>query len=806
MQPSDLNSDGVVDVIDLSILVSRWGTSDVTADINGDGIVDALDLSVLVSNWGAVSSSFTALLVTADGTLNTGATNLRNILSDEGYSVVVRGLSEPEDYSGIDVVVMSYGNPGGDNGTYMHPPVGIVGVDTWRPIGMGTNLGFENNTNPVEVVDAASPLAAGVSGTFDAYTSPAYITWETDLSASPDIVVTRPSQPAQAVVFAYEAGSSMPGRYATTRHVALGYHLNGFAVGITSEARAQLLAALSWARSTSYVAPPPPSAPTNLNATAGDMQVSLSWNSVAGATSYSVKRSTTSGGPYSTIVSGHTSASYTNTGLTNGTTYYYVVSATNAQGESPNSTQASATPVEGGSGGGSNLALLATSEEVAMWQDRAQNGPFRVAGDFSANSPGHWSEMQSCMGLNFSGARWAGPQELNANGSVKNMHELSTGLENDPPTNLRQMAHDMMSAAYAAMVTNNTSVAQAITNEIAYQATRPRLDYSNRTLWPFNHYNDVNPLFMHALWVKDYVLAYAVTKAMGFSSATVEKWFLDLAELNEQIVHANLASPFPNRKSNSYSSRASFVNNDVSWASHRLSDGTIIYFPLIMAYYSNRRSQQAGLVGLVGALLDNSYYIGEFKRFMREYVMFGSRLGPYGGFGDNNRGSSSFPQLGFSYLVHGMEGCLPAMEALARRGDTDLYEFSSSEGVDHPTWGTKYFKTMEQCLDMHLKFISRDWPLQYTSSGNPPPSSVAGDQNYLVGSRNFMAGREIINDANYLHAACYYNRQDWQDIILRVGTPSGFTSGVQGVGNIYNNWREDWRNRFLRSLDANPYS
>jgi hypothetical protein len=42
MQPSDLNSDGVVDVIDLSILVSRWGSSDATADINSDGIVDAL--------------------------------------------------------------------------------------------------------------------------------------------------------------------------------------------------------------------------------------------------------------------------------------------------------------------------------------------------------------------------------------------------------------------------------------------------------------------------------------------------------------------------------------------------------------------------------------------------------------------------------------------------------------------------------------------------------------------------------------------------------------------------------------------
>jgi cellulose 1,4-beta-cellobiosidase len=55
-----------------------------------------------------------------------------------------------------------------------------------------------------------------------------------------------------------------------------------------------------------------------------------------------VKRSTTSGGPY-TLIASPTGTTYTNTGLQSGATYYYVVSAVNAAGESPNSSQASAT-------------------------------------------------------------------------------------------------------------------------------------------------------------------------------------------------------------------------------------------------------------------------------------------------------------------------------------------------------------------------------------------------------------------------------------------------------------------------------
>ena len=86
-----------------------------------------------------------------------------------------------------------------------------------------------------------------------------------------------------------------------------------------------------------------PAAPTALAATAGNQQISLSWTATNGATSYHVKRATVSGGPYTQIGSPAVTG-YTDTGLTNGTSYFYVVSAVNVSGESANSSQASGTP------------------------------------------------------------------------------------------------------------------------------------------------------------------------------------------------------------------------------------------------------------------------------------------------------------------------------------------------------------------------------------------------------------------------------------------------------------------------------
>ena len=147
--------------------------------------------------------------------------------------------------------------------------------------------------------------------------------------------------------------------------------------------------------------PQAPSAPTGLQAAAANAQVSLSWSASTGATSYHVKRSTTSGGPY-TQISAPTSTSFTDTGLTNGTAYFYAVSALNTAGESPNSTQATATPTAPALAPPAPTGLQATagnSQVSLAWS--ASTGATSYHVKRSTTSGGPYTQISAPASTNF---------------------------------------------------------------------------------------------------------------------------------------------------------------------------------------------------------------------------------------------------------------------------------------------------------------------------------------------------------------------------------------------------------------------
>ncbi len=92
----------------------------------------------------------------------------------------------------------------------------------------------------------------------------------------------------------------------------------------------------------------PPTAPTGLVATAGDSSVDLDWadNGETDLASYLVYRSTTSGSGYELLVSDLVASAYTDNTTDNGTSYFYVVTASDdSSNESGTSDEASATPL-----------------------------------------------------------------------------------------------------------------------------------------------------------------------------------------------------------------------------------------------------------------------------------------------------------------------------------------------------------------------------------------------------------------------------------------------------------------------------
>ena len=163
-------------------------------------------------------------------------------------------------------------------------------------------------------------------------------------------------------------------------------------------------------------APAAPSAPQSLAATAGSGSVTLSWSAPASnggsaVTGYNVYRGTTAGGESATpVASNVTTTSFTDTGRTNGTTYYYRVAAVNSVGTSPQSNEASATPQAVQASVPSapqGLAATAASQSVSLsWSAPASDGGAPVTGYnvYRGTTPG--AEAATPVASNLSSPRF----------------------------------------------------------------------------------------------------------------------------------------------------------------------------------------------------------------------------------------------------------------------------------------------------------------------------------------------------------------------------------------------------------------
>jgi hypothetical protein len=147
-----------------------------------------------------------------------------------------------------------------------------------------------------------------------------------------------------------------------------------------------------------------PSAPTNVQASAGNGQVSLSWTASTGATTYKVYWSTSPAVSETSYI-GVVSTSFVSTvvsGLSNSTSYYFIVSAVNTAGESAaSSPTVSAMPTATGSSSltlvgsvaysgvtGGDMAVNTSTQQVYISSGMGQQGLIRI----NASNPASMSQ------------------------------------------------------------------------------------------------------------------------------------------------------------------------------------------------------------------------------------------------------------------------------------------------------------------------------------------------------------------------------------------------------------------------------
>ncbi len=122
--------------------------------------------------------------------------------------------------------------------------------------------------------------------------------------------------------------------------------------------------------------------PSNLTTTPGNKKVDLYWNYVEGVTSYNIKRSTTPGGPYTTIAT-NSEIKYTDTNVVNGTTYYYVVSAVKNGTESSNSNEVPVT--------------VTKTIQLKLVLEKDEQKQLSVSDDLSDNTELTWTSSDSTI-------------------------------------------------------------------------------------------------------------------------------------------------------------------------------------------------------------------------------------------------------------------------------------------------------------------------------------------------------------------------------------------------------------------------
>lgn len=437
--------------------------------------------------------------------------------------------------------------------------------------------------------------------------------------------------------------------------------------------------------------------------------------------------------------------------------------------------------------GTDKLGLFVTEAELDVWRTRSVNGPYKVQGDVTSNSPGDWTRITN----------WRNYFNTNSLPIVK-CEPLARGNMDIPHHTSSDHVSRIMSAAFHALITNDTAMGAKVINWLVEQATTVEMDFSNSTKFTSDAHSD--KVFRIAEYVGALIQTYDFVRVLGSGSSaqhsTMATWFVDAMNWAVPIQYNDVGSQ------GFWTDRWALNVNDSASLNH---DGSMTHSQGWLSTrqtrrYNNRKTCTFALAVLGGLLFDQPLRVSQGKQLWKEWLVMG--FWPDQDYGEMYRGHpnySSNPEVGWSYTGQILGDLFLSMEALARTGDFELHTFSTRAGT--PTADGSACKTGDP--DKTMLRVALGWAYYGNDVHNRYQGSTTQDNR--IDGRNPRSGsswrghREIMlamvnKYYNHAHLKSGYLRETsagypgyWASPSSRLTDETGGRIGQPGVLFMFGN-------------------
>jgi hypothetical protein len=386
--------------------------------------------------------------------------------------------------------------------------------------------------------------------------------------------------------------------------------------------------------------------------------------------------------------------------------------------------------------------------ELEIWSDRAVNGPFLNAGDAFISSPGSYNRIKTN----------AGTLGLYENEVVVTGSCVSVDSD-DGKTMVGSTGFGKIDVAREAAfvdllesTSNNTSTVKSL---LLQQAQEPCMDFSNRTLYPYNNKDGV---WLYAEWIHRVLLTYDYLGRDVFTTEeqdVMDNWFKSAADWFDYIITDRSMDGL-------YVSRTGLPENYVinfdHWANtgvgeQRYKNSGVFHPP--GSWIDSKKLGIANFITHVGVMYDEKEWKETGAQLVREYVSF--YFDENGYFAELNRSTGNIPTFGLAYGANALANVAGISYILNFDGYTNLFEYESNATID-PATGDIIMGSVTKSLEwvllsMRKNFMLADapaiYPLNNTSENSTQVIHLClnngGYYSTQVAGR-FYSGAAIINN------------------------------------------------------------